>query len=76
MFSSPKTRELGQKFCYIKQFLIPVNYLHILVEEDGGLISDDTNLDIKTQRKGDEGKGAFQIKQHSWLVTRNGFISH
>lgn len=48
MFSSPKTCKLGQKFCYTEQFPISVNYLHISVEEDGGLISDDTNLDTKT----------------------------
>lgn len=59
MFSSPKTCKLGQKFCYTEQCLIPANYLHILVEEDGGVISDGTNLDIKTQHEGDEGKGAF-----------------
>lgn len=43
MFSSPKTCKPGQKFCYTEQFSISVNYLHISVEEDGGLISDDTN---------------------------------
>lgn len=39
--------------------MISVNYLHILVEKDGDLIYDDTNLDIKTQHEGDKGKGAF-----------------
>jgi len=58
MFSSPKTRKLGQKFCYTEQFLVSVNYLHIEVQ--GGLVSDDTNLGIKTHMKEMKAKEQFK----------------
>lgn len=38
--------KLGQ-FCYVEQFLVSVNYLFTLTEEDGGLLSEDTNLDTR-----------------------------